>query len=60
MKERDMKAIWKHKKYPGTYTGSYEREIGGERVFVLKRFNGVRRITFESWQACVGLGWKKK
>lgn len=54
------KSIWKNKKYPGTYYGSYARDKDGERIFILKRVEAARRITFESWQAAKSLGWVKK
>lgn len=54
------KTIWTNKKYPGTFYGSYARDSDGERVFLLKRVEKARRITFESWQAAIALGWKKK
>jgi hypothetical protein len=59
-KGKNMRAIWKNKKYPGTYTGHYVRDTDGERNFLLKKEGGVRRITFESHQAAKKLGWVKK
>jgi hypothetical protein len=55
-----MKSLWKNKKYPGTYYGTHARDADGERVFILKRVEKARRITFESWQAAKALGWVKK
>lgn len=52
--------FWKNRKYPGTYRGSYARDKDGERIYVLKKEGGGRRITFESHEAAKALGWKKK
>lgn len=54
-----MRTKWKNKKYPGTFYSAYERDKNGERIFVLKKEGGGRRITFESWNAAKSLGWKK-
>lgn len=54
---RDSK--WTYKLKPRIFKGTYERDRKGERVFILtfKGPNGVRRVTFESWQAAKKLGW---
>lgn len=50
--------MWSHKNYGSEkFKGTYERDKRNERVFVLV---GKKNITFESWQAAKGLGWKLK
>lgn len=51
--------MWKHKeKYKGqVFKGDYETKGNGERIFNLT--NGIREITFESWQRAVKAGWEK-
>jgi hypothetical protein len=53
-----MKAWKKNGKGPA-FTGSYERDRKGERVFILASDSG-KRITFESYQAAKKLGWVKQ
>lgn len=49
--------MWSHKKYKNRkFAGRYVR-LKGERVFNLT--DGVRTVTFESWQAAKAMGWKK-
>jgi hypothetical protein len=50
--------VWKNKKVPGKFYGTYVRDADGERNFVLKKEGGGRRITFESAAAAKTLGWK--
>lgn len=52
---------WKHqKKYnKKLYQGNYEKDISGERVFVLKRVEGNHKVTFESHELAKIAGWKK-
>lgn len=50
--------MWSSKKRGKNWTGSYERDKRGERVFVLSR--GSHYVTFESWQAAKQAGWIKK
>lgn len=55
-----MKRIWKNaaqKRYKDAFVSYYERDLKGERVFVLD--NGKKKFTFESWQMAKQLGWKK-
>lgn len=53
---------WKHKKFSNSFSGHYERDKRGERIFYLveiKKKSTKRFITFESWQAAKKLGWIK-
>lgn len=54
-------SIWKNRKKHGDkqFKGYYVRDLKGERNFVLDYKNGMRRVTFESWQMAKSLGWKK-
>lgn len=53
------KGIWKNKRYPGEFTGSYEW-FCGERIFELTaKPPRTRKVTFESHEAAKGLGWRK-
>ena len=47
--------IWKKKGNPRVFTGSYERDRKGERIFVLT--GGAQRVVFESCGAAKKLGW---
>lgn len=65
-----MKSTWKFKNKGAKFESAYERESGGERVFVLTRkkpypptkrkLKKRRRITFESWQMAKSMGWVKQ
>ena len=51
---------WKNKKRKTLFSSKYERDIKGERIFVLTAISGqYKRITFESWQMAKKLGWVK-
>jgi len=58
--EKEM-SYWKQKKQKKAFKSSYERDVKGERIFILTAITGkARRITFESWQAAKKLGWIKR
>jgi hypothetical protein len=50
--------MWVNPKYKTEFTGFYERDESGERIFVLISLKG-RRIAFESWQMAKSQGFKK-
>lgn len=55
-------SVWKNsKKFSGTFSGHYEHDSAGERVFVLKRRGGAGplRKVYESHEAAKNNGWKK-
>jgi hypothetical protein len=53
------KSVYIHKKFgKREFVSSFARDKKGERVFELT--SKTRTITFESPQAAVALGWKKK
>lgn len=50
--------MWTNSKYKKLkFSGSYEFDKDGQRIFVLKCEK--RKITFESWQMAKKLGWSK-
>lgn len=53
--------MWKKNGKGSQYVGTYEREAGGDRVFVLIGQKGGKkhRVTFESHEAAKKSGWKK-
>jgi len=54
-----VKRAWIHEsKFRGhPFSGSYERDKDGERLFVLTNLKGKRKISFESPSAAKKLGW---
>ena len=54
------KRLWFNSKYKFYYVGTYERDKKGERMFILTATAGKhRRITFESFQMAIKLGWQQ-
>jgi len=55
----DFIGYWRHntKFNSKPFKGAYERDKDDERVFVLRAFEGKRKVTFESWQMAKKLNW---
>ncbi len=53
-------SVWTSKKFAGKFSGHFERDSGGERIFVLKRREGGKpmRKVYESQEAAKAVGFK--